>query len=242
MTDPRLDRIPSQPDPIRQIRFAMAPLVQGLRPRSYTWRLPFVLDQGSEGACVAHGVTHEAVARPVTVDFGLHVLPTWATRARRVDAMLDATPQRIAQAFAFDLYDWCRRNDEWPGENYSGTSAAAGAKGAVDAGLWGEYRWTTSADEFAIWVSRNGPGCFAVDWYTGMFSPDRNGFLNLTGRIEGGHMIVANGFSIKRDAFKLTNSWGPDWGDRGVAWLRRTDAQRLASQNGEMLGPVLRLK
>jgi hypothetical protein len=240
---PILDRIPSLPDPIRQIRFAVAPLVEGLKPRSYTWRVPFTLDQGREGACVAHGVTHEAVARPVVVDFTKHPLPSWATRAIAVKRNLaTATPQDIAQAFAFDLYDWCRRNDEWAGENYDGTSASAGAKGAVEAGLWGEYRWARTVDEFATWVSRKGPGDFAINWMTGMFNPDRSGYLNLTGRVEGGHMILANGFSVKRDAFHLQNSWGADWGIKGGAWLRRQDAAELVAQDGEMVAPVIRLK
>lgn len=241
MAGPKLDRIPSKPDPIRLTRFAMAPLVAGLKPRSYRWGLPFILDQGSEGACVAHGITHEAVARPVPVDFSKHGLPGWATRAVSTKWQ-GGNAQQIAQAFAFDLYDWCRRNDEWPGENYDGTSAAAGAKGAVDANIWGEYRWAETADEFAVWVSRNGPGDFAVDWYTGMMRPDSDGYLNLTGQKEGGHLICASGFSVKHDAFWLPNSWSDRWGNKGFAWLRREDAAGLAADNGEMLGPVLRLK
>jgi hypothetical protein len=238
---PILDRVPSVPDPIRRVRYSMAPLVAGLQPRSYTWRLPFILDQGSEGACVAHGVTHEAIAKPVVVDFAKHLLPDWATRARQVFFNTSRNPHSVAQAFAFDLYDWARRNDEWAGENYSGTSAAAGAKGAVNAGLWGEYRWADTVDEFAVWVSRNGPGCFAMDWMTGMMRPDSKGYLNLTGRVEGGHMIIANGFSVRRQAFRLTNSWGTDWGDSGGVWLRLADAEVLANRNGEMLGPIRRL-
>lgn len=238
---PLLDRIPSKPDPVRQVRFSMAPLVEGLKPRSYRWRLPFILDQGNEGACVAHGITHEAIARPVPVDFNQHQLPGWASRAINVK-WRGGTSEQIAQAFAFDLYDWCRRHDEWAGENYDGTSADAGARGAVDAKLWGEYRWAQTADDFAVWVSRNGPGDFAVNWYTGMMKPDKNGYLNLTGRLEGGHLICSSGFSIKRDAFLLPNSWSDRWGDHGFAWLRREDAAALAAENGEMLGPLRRLK
>lgn len=238
---PILDRIPSRLDPVRLTTFAMTPLVQDLVPRSYTWRVPFTLDQGQEGACVAHGITHEALARPVVVDFTEHPLPSWGDRS--AFALLNGgTSEEIAQAFAFDLYDWCRRNDEWAGENYDGTSAAAGAKGAVEAGLWGEYRWTQSVREFAVWVSRNGPGVIAVDWYRGMSQPDRDGYLNLTGRIDGGHMILCNGYNRRRNAFRLHNSWGPDWGDHGEAWIRAADLQRLAYSNGELLGPVRRLR
>jgi hypothetical protein len=238
---PILDRIPSRPDPVRLTTFAMTPLVQNLDPRSYTWRVPFTLNQGEEGACVAHGITHEAIARPVPVDFARHQLPLWGARAGF--ALLNSgASDEIAQAFAFDLYDWCRRNDEWAGENYDGTSAAAGAKGAVEAGLWGEYRWTRSVREFAVWVSRNGPGVIAVDWYSGMMRPDADGYLNLTGRVEGGHLLLANGYSRSRDAHRVHNSWSDDWGENGEAWIRDADLQRLANDNGELLGPVRRLR
>jgi hypothetical protein len=238
---PILDRIPSRPDPVRLTTFAMAPLVQNLAPRSYTWRVPFTLDQGEEGACVAHGITHEALARPVVVDFTEHPLPMWANRAAHA-YVVGGTTDEVAQSFAFDLYDWCRRNDEWQGENYDGTSAAAGAKGAVEAGLWGEYRWTRSVREFAVWVSRNGPGVIAVDWYRGMSQPDRDGYLNLTGPVDGGHMILCNGYNVRRNAFRLHNSWSDRWGENGEAWIRDADLQRLADNNGELLGPVRRLR
>jgi hypothetical protein len=243
MPMPILDRIPSVPDPIRQTRYAMAPLVAGLLPRSYTWRVPYTLDQGAEGACVAHGIVHEAIARPVPVDFTDHVVPVWAERAIRVLTREFATdPRRVAQAFAFDLYDWCRDHDEWEGSNYDGTSAAAGAKGAVEAGLWDEYRWAQTVEEFAVWVSRNGPGCAAIDWFTGMMQPDKDGYLNASGRVEGGHQILVNGYSVKRAAFRVHNSWGSDWGSDGEAWISMSTMRVLHWSNGELVGPIRRLR
>ena len=34
-----------------------------------------------------------------------------------------------------------------------------------------------------------------------------------------GHAMVLVGYSEKRQAFKLMNSWGPDWGDHGFGWI-----------------------
>jgi hypothetical protein len=238
---PILDRIPSKPDPIRATTFAMAPLVAGLQPRSYTWRVPFTLDQDDHGACVPHGIVHEAIARPVEVDFAEHELPPWADAALTVQ-QLTRDPQQAAQTFAFDLYDWCRRNDEIAGENYDGTTAAAGAKGAVEAGIWGEYRWADTADEFAVWVSRNGPGCAAIDWYRGMNKPDDNGYIHATGQIDGGHQILVNGYSVRRRAFRVHNSWGQDWGQGGEAWLELDVLAGLRASNGELVGPMRRLR
>src|SRR5215207_632002 len=149
---PILDRIPSPPDPIRAQQYNIANLEIGgipvaeLAPRSYSWGLPEYLNQRNEGACVAHGCTHEALAKPAPVDFRWAKLPDWAPKARQEQQRPGGTTSKaVAQTFAFELYNWCRRNDPWPGENYSGTSAAAGAKGMVAAGLWGEYRWGQTA-------------------------------------------------------------------------------------------------
>ena len=239
MTDRVLDRVPSVPDRRRQVEFNLADAIVGLTPRSYTWSVPFCLDQRAEGACVAHGATHEAVARPVMIDFAKHPMPDWAMRANRVRATA-GTAQQIAQAYAFDAYDWCRRNDEWSGEAYSGTSVAAGAKSMVVSGFWGEYRWTNDVNDLAVAVSRTGPAVIGVDWLTGFFNVDSDGYLNLTGKVEGGHCVLVHGFNVKRQAFLLRNSWGPSWGIKGGAWVRAQDLGVLMQRGGEACLPVRR--
>lgn len=254
MTSPTrvLDRVPSKPDPIRATRYNIRGAIEGLEPRSYTWALPFHLDQGVEGACVGHGWTHEAAARPVVVNFTTHELPGWAIRARR-NREAGASYQVIAQAFAFDHYEHDRTIDEWPGENYDGTSVAAGAKSSAEAGMLGpgEYRWAKTVDDLAIAVSRKGPAVLGVDWPTGFFFPDRDGFLNYTGRVEGGHAPLCKGFSLNpvingkrwagRKAFRIHNSWGPDWGLGGDAWIDYDVMGRLLETGGEAAIPLRRL-
>lgn len=39
------------------------------------------------------------------------------------------------------------------------------------------------------------------------------------GTIAGGHAMVVVGYSDKRKAFKLMNSWGKEWGDQGYGWV-----------------------
>lgn len=240
MTERTFDRVPSKPDPRRMASFDLAAVVDTVQPRSYTWAVPFTLDQGREGACVAHAVTHEAVARPVTVDFTQHPLPDWAGRARSA-FMGAAASDAVAQAFAFDAYDWCRRNDEWAGEAYDGTSVAAGAKAMVAAGAWGEYRWTRDAHTLAVGVSRRGPAVIGVDWWTGFFSPDSGGYLRMTGQVEGGHAVLVNGFSVTKQAFKIHQSWGSDWGNNGEAWMPKGVMAQLLHDGGEAVLPQTRL-
>lgn len=39
------------------------------------------------------------------------------------------------------------------------------------------------------------------------------------GTIAGGHAMVVVGYSDRRKAFKLMNSWGKEWGDDGYGWV-----------------------
>jgi hypothetical protein len=247
-----LDRIPSKPDPRRMANYDVADVIVDLEPRSYSWAVPFHLDQQREGACVGHGWTHEGVARPVPVNFTTHALPSWAPRALALQAQR-ATLKEIAQAFAFEHYYQDRRIDEWVGENYDGTSVAAGAKSSAGAGLLGdgEYRWAKNVWDLAVAVSRKGPAVGGLDWWTGMFRPDSAGFLHLTGKKEGGHAPLISGFSLNatvngrrwkgRKAFRIHNSWGEDWGIRGDAWIDYDDMGSLFEAQGEAAIPLLRL-
>lgn len=225
---PVLDRIPSIPDPVRLERYPIRALLADRTPRSYTWRCDVVLNQGREGACVPHGFTHEALARPVVVDFK-------AKGLRLPDGF-----HHDAQQFAFDLYEWCRRNDEWPGENYDGTSVAAGAKGMKMLGLIPEYRWASNVNDALTAIGWHGPAVLGCDWWSGMFDPDAKGFLHMTGAIEGGHCILVNGVDLKRRAIRLHNSWGPDWGQGGEALLSLDDFGALIQAGAEVCVPVVR--
>lgn len=241
---PILDRVPSKPDPVRFNFFNVLDLPVGnrtvaeLEPRSYTWGAPFHLNQGQEGACVAHGVTHEALAKPKPVDFRIFPMPQWASRAQWAQSR-HGTNQEVAQQFAFDGYDWCRKNDEWPGENYDGTSAAAGARMAASAGLVTEYRWAETVRDFLTAISRHGPGCFAIDWKTGMMKPDSDGFIHPTGIVEGGHQIMCNVIALRRFKRPALGLW-QSWGEMPIWWMYVDEMEEVVSNGGEMWLPVVR--
>jgi hypothetical protein len=244
---PILDRIPSVPDPVRRELFDVADLeiagvpVAQLDPRPYTWWVPFHLNQGREGACVPHGCIAEALARPKPVNFEVYTLPHWAERAKRVQAIRGHTNKMVAQALAFDAYDWCRNNDEWPGMNYSGTSAAAGARMMAALNLWRKYRWATNVRDFVTAMSRYGPGTVAIDWKTGMMRPDSEGFIHPTGQVEGGHQLLAMAYSAKRFRYPSVGLW-QSWGDDPPAiwWMTVHELEEVAAGNGEFAIPTIR--
>lgn len=229
--DPRLGRILEHDPrsignyPIRSLLTA----VQIRQPRSYTWAVNLWLDQGQEGACVGFALNHELAARP-----------------RVVGGRTNETAQR-------DYWE-IQKGDPWPGGAYSGadphyegTSVLSGAKYMQDLGHYLEYRWTQDEAEMAAAVAWKGPVVLGINWYEGMFEPDEDGFIHPTGRLLGGHAILAHGISVKNrkrngkylpDHYKLWNSWGPTWGDQGQARIARSDMARLLDENGEAMLPV----
>src|SRR5215207_1361617 len=245
---PVLDRRPSKPHPRRLTKYNVARYLIGgapvaeLKPRSYTWRLWERLNQGRQGACVTHTKTHEALAKPKPVDFRMIRLPAWAPQARWLQEA-GRTSLGIAQQFAFEFYLWARRNDEFPGEADEGTSADAGARGMVDAGLWGGFVWSQTVRDFATAVSRHGPGCIAVDWHTGMMRPDVDGYIRPTGPVEGGHEILTSGIRVTGlGAYDFDAVLEQSWGDRLKWRIRGGDlAQLTEGGNGEMVLPTSRL-
>lgn len=213
--DPRLDRVPEF-DPASR-RFRAVEGIEQLPFRGYTWRVPVSLDQGREGACVGFGWAHELAARP------------WPIPG-------------ITNSEAFGIYYWARQHDEWPGENYDGTSVLAGAKAVTE---WlpyvKEYRWAFGLDDVRRTIGYRGPVVLGLNWYEGMFEPQPDGRIQPTGGLMGGHCILAYSVSEHLRIVRLWNSWGPDWW-QGGAWCYLTfdDLDRLLHEQGEACIPVTR--
>lgn len=217
-SDPRLDRIPQFDE--RSRRFQIAPLLaqEGLvAPRSYTWSNQYWLDQGNEGACTGFSTAHELGARPVA-------LPVNNDLARAI-------------------YYRARQIDEWPGEDYEGSSVLAAVKAAKEVGYYGEYRWVgagsqTAIEDLILAVGYKGPVILGINWYEGMMDPDSNGYISPTGDIVGGHAILCRAVSVRRRCFGLHNSWG----NSSMWWVTFTDMERLLHEQGEGCVIINRLK
>jgi hypothetical protein len=81
-------------------------------------RVPAILDQGSEGACTG---------------FALAAVINFHLAERKLERLV--SPQM--------LYTMARRYDEWPGEDYEGSSARGAMKGWVAHGVCEHDSWTT---------------------------------------------------------------------------------------------------
>lgn len=187
-----------------------------------------MIDQGSEGACVGFGWTNELRAKPVPVKF--------------------PNPEQ----FAIGIYKQAQKIDEWPGENYSGTSVLAGAKICRSLGYIGEFRWAFGIDDVIDTLVTSGPVVLGIPWYESMYETRPSGLIDIGGKKVGGHCILATGYSPKQrfmkeglttfEVVRLRNSWGPEYGVNGNGWIKVEDLAKLLSGKGEACIPVARMK
>lgn len=206
------DRVPQFDDASR--RYPIRTLVQGRKPRSYTWSCDVWLDQGSHGYCVGYAWAHELAARPVVV------------------------PQ-VTDDTANSLYWTSRRWANLP-DNEEGSTVLAGAKAAMQAGRLKEYRWAFDLDDWIAAIGLHGPGVAGLDWTEGMMRPDEEGIIRATGATLGGHAIAITGVNLRRGLFKLHQSWGRGFGIGGELYLPFEDADVLRRRQGELCVPVVR--
>lgn len=223
-TDARLDRVPQFDERSRQYGITDDPRFSAAL-RTRTWAQHLRLNQGREGACPGFSRAHDLGASPVQV--------------RPVD-----------NAFAQKLYEEARRRDEWPGEDYEGSSVLGAIKASVAFGYVGEYRWAFSIDDALGALANVGPVVFGSDWLDGMFDPDANGELHVEGNVAGGHAYCARSVLLPRsgvvriertfnDVHKvvkiktteplvgITNSWGEDWGVLGECFVKASGMEKL---------------
>lgn len=188
---------------------------RGTAPRSYTWACPMWLDQGSEGACTGFSVAHELAARPVAV-------------------------RGVTAQTALTLYRRARELDEWPGEDYDGSSVLAAIKAAAERDYYAEYRWAFSEMDLRLAIGYKGPAVLGINWTEAMMTPNATGVIKATGPVVGGHAILCRGVNVVTGYYRLRNSWGRSWGADGDCFLSFADMRRLLAADGEACIPVVR--
>jgi len=208
--DPRLDRLVQFDERSRDYPITADPRFSTVL-KSRTWGLKLRLDQGREGACTGFARAHDLAAHP--------------------------SPARgISNAVAQDLYYRARRLDEWPGENYEGSSVLGAILAAREVGYVGEFRWGFGIDQTLGALSNVAGVVFGTPWLDSMYEPGPDGILDLSGTEIGGHSYFGRGICVpvngyirpwaNRKAIKtsvpmirVTNSWDRDWGIDGEALI-----------------------
>lgn len=194
----------------RDKQFKMASLLQTVDistlPKYKTWVPGVVLDQGNKPYCVGYSWKQFLQTSPIRTKTG----PS-----------------------ADDIYHSAQQLDEWPGENYDGTSVRGGAKALQSMNKLVSYHWATNIVDIKNFILSTGTVVVGTLWYSDMFTPNSKGFVNLTGTVVGGHAWLILGYSDSKKSFRAINSWGRGWGQNGRFWIKEMDLQRLLDEDGE---------
>lgn len=222
---PSLGRLPNPPD-ARDANHPMAAILQTIDtatlPASKAWRGPYLrVDQGNHGYCVGYAGSNWMGGEPI-MDF-------------------------ITNQTGTDLYNACKAipGEPWPGEE--GTSDRYLMQVLKNQGRLVRYLWAQTPDDIRNWILGVGIVLVGTNWYERMFDPEpsltHSGlWLRPGGQVAGGHEWAIRRYYAPWDAYKMRNSWGPYWGDKGEAWIAAKDLYQLVfNEYGDALGMVEKL-
>lgn len=184
-----------------------------------------ILDQGREGACTG---------------FGLATNVNYLLRKRKV------IPDRTSVS-PWMLYHFAKRYDEWPGENYEGSSARGAMKGWHKHGVCagelcgnsgriseealkdapkrslGAYFRVNHKDLVAMHsaIAEVGILYATAAVHKGWENVGADGVIKKSDQIIGGHAFAIVAYD--EEGLWIQNSWGPRWGKEGFARIGYDD-------------------
>jgi hypothetical protein len=148
---------------------------------------------------------------------------------------------RIGASMAAQWYQRAKRLDEWPGEEYDGTSVNAAMKVGRQFGWWGGWRWAFGVNDMRAAIQL-GPLVLGVPWHAGMYRTQRDGVVRVSGQQVGGHCLLVVGWATdyagRGPGFWWRNSWGPGYGIRGDAFVPEDAMASLIAGVGECAVPT----
>ena len=178
-----------------------------------------ILDQGREGACTGFSLA-------ATINF----------LNRRRGSEVVVSPRM--------LYEMAKISDEWPGEDYDGSSLRGAIGGWKNMGACREEFWPYEPEEggglltidaakdarsttvgayyrirpiishFHAALNEVGVISVSARVHSGWFKPARKGRIKKKADVDGGHAFAIVGYDA--EGFWVQNSWGREWGEEGL--------------------------
>jgi hypothetical protein len=187
------------------------------------WYAPKALDQGRSSSCVGHGCHQLLRAAPVL------------------------NTKNIPDPYK--IYNEAQLIDEWPGQDYDGTSVRAGIKYLAKQGYISSYKWAFDGATAVNHILNVSPVVVGWSWYEGMMSCDQKGYVYPKGRMIGGHCVLICGVNTvakNPDGTKgfavIVNSWGTGWANKGRAKISLKAFDELTRDDGEVAAVFETLK
>lgn len=222
--DPRLGRLPQPDERNFDVRQKLTrPQLTTIRSR--TWWLPPAIvrnklnQNGSQ--CTGESAAYDLSMSPVPL--------------KRDDGGY------FTDEDGYRFYDEARKHDQWPGEDYEGSSVLGAAKGLIALGYIGEYHFAEDIDAYLAALSHIGPIVNGTEWTNTMFDSRPSGLIIPSDKsdVAGGHAyatrsiytsesyirnLLGKGEPFRKGVPLLRgpNSWGNGWGRDGD-WLMWSD-------------------
>lgn len=218
----------------RSLRYAHGVLpTSAIQPVSWTRRIP-ILNQGDLGAC-----TGNALTGVLGTDSAGRTATSTVTVAADSKGIFTAGPYILDESFATLAYELNTRLDSIRGQyppDDTGSSGIACGKTGQQLGLLAGYTHAFSLDALKS-ALQTGAVMIGIVWLNSMFDPEADGTITVdqSSGVAGGHELVVSGWDGAR--FRLDNSWGTSWGDKGSGWVSEADMRWLLSQDGDVTVP-----
>jgi hypothetical protein len=117
--------------------------------------------------------------------------------------------------------------------NDNGSSGLSIASILKSKGLISGYQHTFTLDD-ALKAGSQYAFITGTNWYEGMFTPDADGRVHITGKLAGGHEYELSEIDVDNQKIWFFNSWGSNWGIGGRFYLTFADYGLLLSQHGDV--------
>jgi C1A family cysteine protease len=186
-----------------------------------------IRDQGNEG---------------LTVGFSI---------AYAMQAAIKQRDGKAAMLSARGIFNEARKYDEWPGEDYYGSSVEGGLKAMRATGAYLEADWPYAAAQ----PSKDARPAYKISHYHKLArvadikarliarqpviaqlmitrdfdKPDARGHIVVKEPLKelGGHSVTIVGYDQNTAEFTLANMWGTGWGNKGFATIRDADLAKI---------------
>jgi hypothetical protein len=189
--------------------------------RATPWRHMPAVDQGSTNACTVFSFAN----------------------------FLQCEPYRHLLAWSFEGYmERYRRAQSHDGISgpHEGSTERAVQDDAKKDGIVTEFLWVSDEDIAKEYLRTRGPMLAGTDWFPSMFVPDAHGYVEPIGQADAdmGHEYMLRWYYSPRhprypDTYEYLNSWGPEWGDKGMFRMKGDAFRYLQIQlNGDLVSPI----
>ena len=191
-------------------------------PEEFELKMPKVKNQKNVGSCVAHSIASTIEHFNIIQNGNNTKMSTNYIYGNRTNMYYNGEGMYTRKAIA----NACKYGDvfesDFPGntevpkviEEFENKKDELCEKGTPY--RFSSYYSVKSKNEIKTALMKNGPVVFAMPWYDDITL--KNGVIQTSQKKDGGgHCMVIYGWN--KDGWKILNSWGTNWGNKGTAIL-----------------------